>query len=101
MAAAAYNAGPGRPAAVDQLSAATRAARPPIRSTSSSASRSPETRNYVMRILEATHGLPRPAERRRASPLNLAGDLKRGGYSYAGSPNAPIGGLPPIGGATA
>jgi len=35
------------------------------------------------------------------APLTLSSDLKRGGYSYAGSTGAPIGGLPPIGGTSA
>ncbi|HEY2662560.1 MAG TPA: lytic transglycosylase domain-containing protein [Caulobacteraceae bacterium] len=98
MAAAAYNAGPGRPADWATYCGDPR-----------SSSVDPvdfvecipfsETRNYVMRVLEATQ-VYRARLNNGSAPLNLSGDLKRGGYSYmaqAPSPPPPPA-VPPIGG---
>jgi soluble lytic murein transglycosylase len=84
MAAAAYNAGPGRPAEWTAYCGDPR--------TSSS---DPvdfiecipfsETRNYVMRVLEAAE-VYRARLAGGTAPITLAADLKRGGYVYAASP---------------
>jgi len=83
MAAAAYNAGPGRPLEWAEYCGDPR-----------SSSTDPadfvecipfsETRNYVMRVLEATE-VYRARLAGGSAPLMLAQDLKRGGYSYAGA----------------
>lgn len=80
MAAAAYNAGPSRPA---QWTAACGDPR--------SAATDPldfiecipfsETRDYVMRVMEAMQ-VYRARLHGGSAPLTLASDLKRGGYSY-------------------
>ena len=82
MAAAAYNAGPGRP---PQWAATCGDPR--------SAGVDPvnfiecipfdETRNYVMRVLEATQ-VYRARLHGGAAPITLAEDLKRGGYGHMG-----------------
>ena len=82
MAAAAYNAGPGRP---NQWSAECGDPR--------SSSTDPvdfiecipfsETRDYVMRVLEATQ-VYRARLAGGTAPITLAADLKRGAYGYGG-----------------
>jgi len=80
MAAAAYNAGPNRPAEWTAYCGDPRA---------SSADPSDfieciplsETRNYVMRVLEATE-VYRARLAGGTGPLTLAADLKRGGYGF-------------------
>jgi len=82
MAAAAYNAGPGRP---PQWAATCGDPR--------SSSVDPvnfiecipfdETRNYVMRVLEATQ-VYRARLHGGTAPITLADDLKRGGYGHVG-----------------
>jgi len=81
MAAAAYNAGPGRPSQWSEECGDPR-----------SSSTDPvnfiecipfsETRDYVMRVLEATQ-VYRARLNGGAAPDTLASDLKRGGYGYA------------------
>jgi soluble lytic murein transglycosylase len=85
MAAAGYNAGPGRP-----LDWITYCGDP------RSASVDPvdfiecipfsETRNYVMRVMEATE-VYRARLNGGSAPLNLYADLKRGGYLYQARAN--------------
>jgi soluble lytic murein transglycosylase len=80
LAAAAYNAGPGRPAQWTSLCGDPR-----------SGSSDPldfiecipfsETRDYVMRVLEATEVYRAKLAGGRA-PLTLSADLKRGAYGY-------------------
>ncbi len=80
MAAAAYNAGPSRPSEWSTLCGDPR-----------SASTDPvnfiecipfsETRDYVMRVLEATQ-VYRARLNGGAAPLTLAADLRRGAYGY-------------------
>jgi soluble lytic murein transglycosylase len=80
LAAAAYNAGPGRAAEWVTYCGDPRAS-----------STDPvdfvecipfsETRNYVMRVLEATQ-VYRARMNSGIAPLTLSADLKRGGYSY-------------------
>ncbi|HEY5107022.1 MAG TPA: lytic transglycosylase domain-containing protein [Caulobacteraceae bacterium] len=86
MATAAYNAGPSRPSEWSLLCGDPR-----------SASTDPvnfiecipfsETRDYVMRVLEATQ-VYRARLNGGAAPLTLAADLKRGAYGY--TPMSPI-----------
>jgi soluble lytic murein transglycosylase len=82
MAAAAYNAGPGRPpqwasTCGDPRSAAT----DPVNFIECIPF--DETRNYVMRVLEATQ-VYRARLAGGAAPDTLAADLRRGGYGQAG-----------------
>jgi soluble lytic murein transglycosylase len=99
MAAAAYNAGPGRPAQWVTLCGDPRgAATDPLDFIECIPFS--ETRNYVMRTIETTM-VYRARLNGGVAPLTLSSDLKRGGYAYAGSNGAPAGGLPPIGGAAA
>ena len=80
MAAAAYNAGPGRPTSWSAICGDPR-----------SASTDPtdfiecipfsETRDYVMRVLEATE-VYRARLAGGSAKLTLASDLRRGGYGY-------------------
>lgn len=82
LAAAAYNAGPGRPTQWTSICGDPRAS-----------STDPtdfiecipftETRNYVMRVLEATE-VYRARLGGGDAKVSLAADLKRGGYGYAG-----------------
>ncbi|MGR4863984.1 transglycosylase SLT domain-containing protein [Caulobacter sp. LARHSG274] len=91
MAAAAYNAGPGRPAQWATLCGDPRgAATDPLDFIECIPFS--ETRNYVMRTLETTM-VYRARLNGNVAPLTLSSDLKRGGYSYATS--APIGGSTP------
>jgi soluble lytic murein transglycosylase len=99
MASAAYNAGPGRPAAWVSLCGDPRGATTDPLDFIECIPFS-ETRNYVMRTIETTM-VYRARLNGGVTPLTLSSDLKRGGYSYAGPSSAPIGGLPPIGGTTA
>ena len=90
MAAAAYNAGPGRPTQWAGLCGDPR-----------SSSTDPldfiecipftETRDYVMRVLEATQ-VYRARLHGGTAPITLANDLKRGsyGYNYGGGSGAAI-----------
>ena len=88
LAAAAYNAGPGRPAEWVTFCGDPR-----------TSSADPvdfiecipfsETRNYVMRVMEATQ-VYRARINGGAGPITLTADLKRGGYSYT-----PAAGLTP------
>ena len=83
MAAAAYNAGPGRPAQWATLCGDPRgAATDPLDFIECIPFS--ETRNYVMRTLETTMVYRARLNGGRA-PLTLARDLKRGGYVYAPS----------------
>lgn len=86
MAAAGYNAGPGRPAAWVSMCGDPRAG-----------SQDPldfiecipfsETRNYVMRVMENMQ-VYRAKLNGGTAPITLSNDLKRGGYSYAAQPSA-------------
>ena len=88
MAAAGYNAGPGRP--LDWINYC---------GDPRSANTDPvdfvecipfaETRNYVMRVLEAAE-VYRARLNGGSAPLTLAADLKRGGYVYQASTAAPV-----------
>ncbi len=80
MAAAGYNAGPGRPAQWISLCGDPRGATTDPLNFIECIPFS-ETRNYVMRTLE-TMQVYRAKLNGGAAPLDLAGDLKRGGYSY-------------------
>ena len=87
MAAAAYNAGPGRPTSWSAICGDPR-----------SASTDPtdfiecipfsETRDYVMRVLEATE-VYRARLAGGSAKLTLAADLRRGGYGY-GAPTSAL-----------
>lgn len=81
MAAAAYNAGPGRPA---QWAAACGDPRGPHADPTDFIECIPfsETRDYVMRVLEATQ-VYRARLAGGSAPLTLAEDLRRGGFAYA------------------
>lgn len=80
MAAAAYNAGPGRPAKWAGLCGDPRGATTDPLDFIECIPFS-ETRNYVMRTLETTM-VYRARLNGGVTPLNLSGDLKRGGYAY-------------------
>ena len=83
MAAAAYNAGPGRPAQWAGLCGDPRgAATDPLDFIECIPFS--ETRNYVMRTLETTM-VYRARLAGGVTPLTLSQDLKRGGYVYAPS----------------
>ena len=81
MAAAAYNAGPGRPAQWTALCGDPRGATTDPLDFIECIPFS-ETRNYVMRTLETTM-VYRARLNGNVAPLTLSADLKRGGYSYA------------------
>ena len=99
MAAAAYNAGPGRPAQWVALCGDPRGATTDPLDFIECIPFS-ETRNYVMRTIETTM-VYRARLNGGVAPLTLSSDLKRGGYTYAGPSGAAASGLPPIGGTTA
>ena len=99
MAAAAYNAGPGRPAQWVTLCGDPRGATTDPLDFIECIPFS-ETRNYVMRTIETTM-VYRARLNGGVAPLTLSSDLKRGGYSYAAPSGAAASGLPPIGGTTA
>jgi soluble lytic murein transglycosylase len=82
MAAAAYNAGAGRPA---QWASGCGDPRSPGTDPVNFIECIPfdETRNYVMRVLEATQ-VYRARLRGGTAPDTLADDLKRGGYGHVG-----------------
>ena len=82
MAAAAYNAGPGRPAEWAGFCGDPRASGADPVDFIECIPFS-ETRNYVMRVLEATE-VYRARLNKGAAPISLSADLKRGGYVYAG-----------------
>ncbi len=83
MAAAAYNAGPGRPAAwVTQCGDPRGATTDPLDFIECIPFS--ETRNYVMRTLETTM-VYRARLNGGSTPLTLSRELKRGGYVYAPS----------------
>jgi soluble lytic murein transglycosylase len=83
MAAAAYNAGPGRPAQWATLCGDPRgAATDPLDFIECIPFS--ETRNYVMRTLETTM-VYRARLNGGTAPLTLSRDLKRGGYVYTPS----------------
>ncbi|HJV41571.1 lytic transglycosylase domain-containing protein [Caulobacter sp.] len=81
MAAAAYNAGPGRPAQWAGLCGDPRGASTDPLDFIECIPFS-ETRNYVMRTLETTM-VYRARLNGGVAPLTLSGDLKRGGYAYS------------------
>ena len=83
MAAAAYNAGPGRPAQWAGLCGDPRGASTDPLDFIECIPFS-ETRNYVMRTLETTM-VYRARLNGGVSPLTLSSDLKRGGYVYSPS----------------
>lgn len=83
MAAAAYNAGPGRPAQWAGLCGDPRGATTDPLDFIECIPFS-ETRNYVMRTLETTM-VYRARLNGGVSPLTLSADLKRGGYVYTPS----------------
>jgi len=83
MAAAAYNAGPGRPAQWAGLCGDPRGASTDPLDFIECIPFS-ETRNYVMRTLETTM-VYRARLNGGVSPLTLSQDLKRGGYVYSPS----------------
>ncbi len=90
MAAAAYNAGPGRP---PQWAAACGDPRGSTTDPLDFIECIPfgETRDYVMRVMEATQ-VYRARLNGGVAPLTLANDLKRGSYGYASfGPSAGVG----------
>jgi soluble lytic murein transglycosylase len=80
LAAAAYNAGPGRPAEWMGFCGDPRSSGVDPVDFIECIPFS-ETRNYVMRVIEATE-VYRARLNGGTAPLNLAADLKRGGYVY-------------------
>jgi soluble lytic murein transglycosylase len=83
MAAAGYNAGPGRPTQwTTQCGDPRSAGTDPLNYIECIPFS--ETRDYVMRTLEATE-VYRARLRGGSAPLTLAGDLRRGSYSYRAS----------------
>ncbi|HEY2178255.1 MAG TPA: lytic transglycosylase domain-containing protein [Caulobacteraceae bacterium] len=83
MAAAGYNAGPGRPTQwTTQCGDPRSASTDPLNYIECIPFS--ETRDYVMRTLEATE-VYRARLRGGSAPLTLAGDLRRGAYSYRAS----------------
>ena len=98
MAAAGYNAGPGRPAQWISYCGDPRAAGTDPVDFIECIPFS-ETRNYVMRVMEATE-VYRARLNGGAAPLTLESDLKRGGYAGYQASIAPAG-VAPIGGAPA
>ncbi len=98
MAAAAYNAGPGRPTDwVTYCGDPRTSSVDPVDFVECIPFS--ETRNYVMRVLEATQ-VYRARLNNGAAPLTLSQDLKRGAYTYmAQTPSTPPPPPPtPIGG---
>ncbi len=86
MAAAAYNAGPGRPAEWVGYCGDPRAGTTDPLDFVECIPFS-ETRNYVMRVMEATE-VYRARIGGGTGQITLAEDLKRGGYVYGGPPPA-------------
>lgn len=89
MAAAAYNAGPGRPAQWTSACGDPRSAATDPLDFIECIPFS-ETRDYVMRVLEAMQ-VYRARLHGGSAPLTLATDLKRGGYSYGMARTNPAG----------
>jgi soluble lytic murein transglycosylase-like protein len=90
MAAAAYNAGPGRPPQWAATCGDPRSAEvDPVNFIECIPF--DETRNYVMRVLEATQ-VYRARLRGGSAPITLPDDLRRGGYGHSGgdAPQAPV-----------
>ena len=84
MATAAYNAGPGRPTQwVVTCGDPRNASTDPLDFIECIPFS--ETRDYVMRVLEATQ-VYRARLNGGAAPITLEADLKRGGYGYAAHP---------------
>jgi soluble lytic murein transglycosylase len=94
MASAAYNAGPGRPTEWAGFCGDPRASATDPADFIECIPFS-ETRNYVMRVLEATQ-VYRARLAGGSAPLTLAADLKRGGYGWGYRPAtaSPQPGLP-------
>ncbi len=86
MAAAAYNAGPGRPTEWSAYCGDPRATSTDPADFIECIPFS-ETRNYVMRVLENTE-VYRARLNGGTAPLTIAADLKRGGYGYGYTPSA-------------
>ncbi|MEJ0064284.1 MAG: transglycosylase SLT domain-containing protein [Caulobacteraceae bacterium] len=82
MAAAAYNAGPGRPTEWASFCGDPRASATDPADFIECIPFS-ETRDYVMRVLEATE-VYRARLAGGSAKLMIGPDLKRGGYSYSG-----------------
>jgi soluble lytic murein transglycosylase len=99
MATAAYNAGPGRPTDWASFCGDPRASTVDPLDFIECIPFS-ETRNYVMRVLEAEQ-VYKARINGGTAPITLAEDLKRGGYVYAGPSTAPLSPQPydPIGNA--
>ena len=97
MGAAAYNAGPGRPLDWVGYCGDPRASSVDPVDFIECIPFS-ETRNYVMRVLEATQ-VYRARLNNGEAPLTLAQDLKRGGYVYGGPP--PVAPVPTLAAAAA
>lgn len=88
LAAAAYNAGPGRPTQwVVSCGDPRNAGTDPLDFIECIPFS--ETRDYVMRVLEATQ-VYRAKLNGGAVPITLAADLKRGGYGYAAQPSTAL-----------
>jgi len=92
MAAAAYNAGPGRPRDWVSFCGDPRAGGADPLDFIECIPFS-ETRNYVMRTLETTM-VYRARLNGGATPMTLSSDLKRGGYVYSAQAAPPIGTSP-------
>jgi len=92
MAAAAYNAGPGRPPQWAQECGDPRSASTDAINFIECIPFS-ETRDYVMRVLEATQ-VYRARLAGGTAPNRLAADLKRGGYGYGSYGSAGAGAAP-------
>lgn len=82
MAAAGYNAGPGRPAQWVSWCGDPRGAADPVDFIECIPFA--ETRNYVMRVMENTQ-IYRAKMNGGSAPITLTADLKRGSYHYAAS----------------
>jgi soluble lytic murein transglycosylase len=86
MAAAGYNAGPGRPAAWVSMCGDPRAGSTDPLDFIECIPFS-ETRNYVMRVLE-NMTVYRAKANGGTAPITLSQDLKRGGYGYSAVPQS-------------
>ena len=88
LATAAYNAGPGRPAEWASYCGDPRQSSVDAADFIECIPFS-ETRNYVMRVMEAAE-VYRARMNGGAAPLLLSADLKRGGYTYGSGPLQPL-----------